>query len=79
MQLSFSRGFSHGFLDGTNHKVLVRGDYSKKRGLFLGRVAVVTGSGVQIACSTEVKPGDGVVFDGDDRRQVPEQGEESRG
>src|SRR5262249_10984250 len=31
MQLSFSRGFSHGFLDGTNHKVLVRGDHAKKR------------------------------------------------
>ena len=74
MQLSFSRGFSHGFLDGNNHKVLVRGDYAKKRGLFLGRVAAVTGSGVQFSCSTHLKPGDGVVFDGDDRRGVPEQG-----
>ena len=37
MQLSFSRGFSHGFLDGNNHKVLVRGDYAKKRGILLGR------------------------------------------
>ena len=36
MQLSFSRGFSHGFLDGNNHKVLVRGDYAKKRGIPLG-------------------------------------------
>ena len=26
MELSFSRGFSHGFLDGNNHKVLVLGD-----------------------------------------------------
>ena len=31
MELSFSRGFSHGFFDGNNHKVLVRGDYAKKR------------------------------------------------
>ena len=38
MELSFSRGFSHGFLDGNDHKVLVRGDYAKKRGIFLGRV-----------------------------------------
>ena len=38
MQLSFSRGFSHGFLDGNNHKVLVRGDYAKKRGILLGVV-----------------------------------------
>ena len=33
------RGFSHGFLDGTNHKVLVRGDHAKKRGILLGRCA----------------------------------------
>ena len=37
MEMTFSRGFSHGFLDGNNHKVLVRGDYAKKRGVFLGR------------------------------------------
>ena len=42
MQLSFSRGFSHGFLDGNNHKVLVRGDYAKKRGILLGVVESVT-------------------------------------
>ena len=42
MQLSFSRGFSHGFLDGTNHKVLVRGDYAKKRGILLGVVEAIT-------------------------------------
>ena len=45
MELSFSRGFSHGFLDGNNHKVLVRGDYAKKRGIFLGRVEAVAGGG----------------------------------
>ncbi len=39
MELSFSRGFSHGFFDGNNHKVLVRGDYAKKRGVFVGEVA----------------------------------------
>ena len=74
MELSFSRGFSHGFLDGTNHKVLVRGDYAKKRGIFLGRVDSITGAGVRLNCSTAVKPGDGVVFDGDDLEGVPEQG-----
>jgi len=47
MELSFSRGFSHGFLDGVNHKVLVRGDYAKKRGVFLGRVASVTAAGLR--------------------------------
>src|SRR5271157_4207793 len=51
MQLSFSRGFSHGFLDGNNHKVLVRGDYAKKRGIFVGRVESVSIAGVVISCS----------------------------
>ncbi|MGZ3433549.1 MAG: DUF3656 domain-containing U32 family peptidase, partial [Isosphaeraceae bacterium] len=74
MQLSFSRGFSHGFLDGNNHKVLVRGDYAKKRGIFVGRVESVSIAGVVISCSTIVKPGDGVVFDGDDVAGVAEQG-----
>jgi putative protease len=74
MQLSFSRGFSHGFLDGNNHKLLVRGDYAKKRGVLLGEVAAVAGTGVRLTPSTTIKPGDGVVFDGSEREGVPEQG-----
>jgi U32 family peptidase len=74
MQLSFSRGFSHGFLDGNNHKVLVRGDYAKKRGIPLGRVGAVTKSGVRLTPAAVVKPGDGLVFDGDDSSGRREQG-----
>ncbi len=48
MQLSFSRGFSHGFLDGTNHKVLVRGDHAKKRGILIGEVESIGGAGVRL-------------------------------
>ena len=66
MQLSFSRGFSHGFLDGNNHKVLVRGDYAKKRGIALGVVESLTSAGVRLSVSAPVKPGDGLVFDGDE-------------
>ena len=66
MELSFSRGFSHGFLDGNNHKVLVRGDYAKKRGIDLGVVESVTGAGVRLTVKAPVKPGDGLVFDGDE-------------
>ncbi len=51
MQLSFSRGFSHGFLDGNNHKVLVRGDYAKKRGILLGAVEAVTSAGVRLTAA----------------------------
>jgi putative protease len=74
MEMSFSRGFSHGFFDGNDHKVLVRGDYAKKRGIFVGRVASVHGERVRIALSARLKPGDGVVFDGDDPAGIPEQG-----
>jgi putative protease len=74
MELSFSRGFSHGFLDGTNHKVLVRGDRAKKRGIFVGTVEAVTRKGVRLALAAPVKSGDGLVFDGDDARGLPEQG-----
>ncbi len=74
MQLSFSRGFSHGFLDGTNHKVLVRGDYAKKRGIALGVVQSIVGAGVRLSSAAPIKPGDGVVFDGDESTGRPEQG-----
>ncbi|MDR3635607.1 MAG: DUF3656 domain-containing protein [Isosphaeraceae bacterium] len=74
LELSFSRGFSHGFLDGNNHKVLVRGDHAKKRGIFLGRVTAVAGSRIRVDLAAPVKAGDGVVFDGDEAAGVPEQG-----
>ncbi|AMV38448.1 DUF3656 domain-containing protein [Planctomyces sp. SH-PL62] len=74
MEMSFSRGFSHGFLDGPDHKILVRGDYAKKRGVPLGAVEDVGRAGVRMRLATGVKPGDGLVFDGDDETGVPEQG-----
>jgi putative protease len=74
MEMSFSRGFSHGFLDGNNHKVLVRGDYAKKRGVRIGHVVAVVGEAVRIEAEAPIRPGDGVVFDGDDAAGVPEQG-----
>ena len=74
MELSFSRGFSHGFLDGDNHKVLVRGDHAKKRGIFVGRVDAVVGDRVHLDLHAPVKRGDGLVFDGNDEAGVPEQG-----
>jgi putative protease len=74
MELSFSRGFSHGFLDGNDHKVLVRGDYGKKRGIFLGRVTGVLGTAIRLDLAAPVKPGDGLVFDGDEAAGLSEQG-----
>ena len=74
MELSFSRGFSHGFFDGNNHKVLVRGDYAKKRGVFVGEVAAVVGSRIRLDLAAPVKPGDGLVFDGDESAGRPRAG-----
>ena len=74
MEMTFSRGFSHGFLDGTDHKVLVQGDYAKKRGVFLGTVAAVIGDRVRLDLAAPIKPGDGVVFDGSESLGVDEQG-----
>jgi U32 family peptidase len=74
MEMTFSRGFSSGFLEGNDHKKLVRGDYAKKRGVFLGTVKAIRGQRVSIDLAGPVKPGDGVVFDGEEARHVPEQG-----
>ena len=74
MELSFSRGFSHGFLDGNNHKILVRGDYAKKRGVFVGTVESVVSGRLRVNLASPVKPGDGLVLDAIDASNAPEQG-----
>ena len=75
MELSFSRGFSPGWLQGCDHKMLAPGLSSAKRGLFVGEVHATGKDWVQIrgpspeqksstlptAVST-VKPGDGVAI-----------------
>jgi U32 family peptidase len=79
MELSFSRGFSHGWLEGCDHKMLVPGLSSAKRGVLLGtvkgvrkgRVVVNVGQDSNLSKKTGqvairsygVKRGDGVVFD----------------
>jgi putative protease len=73
MELSFSRGFSPGWLGGCDHKMLVPGLSSAKRGVLLGRVCEVRRGRVAVELSAEVKRGDGVVFEGD-RAARQEQG-----
>src|SRR5262249_23751662 len=69
---SFSRGFTHGFLDGVNHQVLVEGRFPKNRGVRIGTVSEVLRDSVVVAVDPTLsgiggelplKPGDGVVFD----------------
>jgi U32 family peptidase len=64
---TFSRGLTHGFLDGVNHQLLVRGRFPKSRGNRVGRV-VGFGNGDVLIEPTEklahlIKPGDGLLFD----------------
>ena len=62
---SFSRGFTHGFLDGPDHQHLDQGSFSKKRGIQVGKVLAHTPNGISITLlpGRQVKAGDGVVFD----------------
>lgn len=68
MELSFSRGFSPGWLRGCDHKMLVPGKSSAKRGVLLGTVRRVErdrrgGSRAFVELAASVKRGDGVMFD----------------
>ena len=61
---SFSRGFSHGFLDGPDHQELVHARFPKSRGVRVGCVVGRTATGVLVApAGQSIKSGDGVVFD----------------
>jgi putative protease len=63
MELSFSRGFSPGWLGGCDHKMLVPATSSAKRGVRLGAVVAVRGERVTVDLVTGIKRGDGVAFE----------------
>jgi len=67
MELSFSRGFSPGWLEGCDHKRLVPARSSAKRGVRLGTVLGVRSGRVLVELAVGlaggVKRGDGVAFD----------------
>ncbi|MBC7852938.1 MAG: U32 family peptidase, partial [Pirellulaceae bacterium] len=63
MELSFSRGFSPGWLKGNDHKMLVPAVSSSKRGVLLGTVREVRRERVVVELAGSVKRGDGVSFD----------------
>ncbi|MEF3305432.1 DUF3656 domain-containing U32 family peptidase [Paenibacillus sp. GYB003] len=73
LQQSFSRGFTYGFLKGTNNKQLVDGTFPKSRGVFLGRVKQLLKDGVVCELEAPLKRGDGIVFDAGDPTK-PEEG-----
>jgi len=67
IEQSFSRGFTHGFLDGVDHQNLVHGQSPKSRGLRVGSVVGRTRAGLVVAMdgpgAAGLKPGDGIVID----------------
>ena len=72
MELSFSRGFSPGWLEGNDHKRLVPGESSAKRGIGLGEVLEVTADRIKIHVSATVRLGDGIAIE--DTNGRPTQG-----
>lgn len=72
MQMSFSRGFSTGWLDGTDHPLLTHGRFGKKRGVLVGRI-VRCGEGwaeLDALPAIPLAAGDGFVIDaGQDRNR----------
>jgi U32 family peptidase len=64
MEMTFSRGFYSGWLNGVNHQELVGARFGKKRGPYVGRVAGVGKDWVMVdAMECPLKAGDGIVFD----------------
>lgn len=56
MSLSYTRGFSDGFLGGSDHQTLVEGRFPKHRGVFVGVVVRIAGDSVFVRDSAEGRP-----------------------
>ena len=65
LELSFSRGLSTGWLEGIDHRALVHGRWSKKRGPRIGVLEhwEPQGGWWTLATGEALKPGDGLVFE----------------
>jgi U32 family peptidase len=74
LQQSFSRGFTYGFLKGTNNKQLLDGTFPKSRGVYLGRVKQILPDAVMCELEAPLKRGDGIVFDAGDPTKKEEGG-----
>ena len=72
LEMAFSRGLSTGWFRGIDNQELVHGRYGTKRGMFLGKVTQIERDGIAVRLESDVKPGDGIVFD----FGSPEDGEE---
>ena len=64
LEMSFSRGLSPGWLEGCNHKRLVPGLSSAKRGVRIGQVVSLRGEKLLVDLSSPIARGDGIVLEG---------------
>jgi len=65
MEMSFSRGFTPGWLEGNDHKRLSPGLSSAKRGVKVGTVVRRKGSRLLVDLAMPLAKGDGIVLEGD--------------
>jgi len=63
MELSFSRGFSPGWIEGNDHKRLVPGIHSAKRGIRLGEVIEVKKDRLGVRINAPLSLGDGLAIE----------------
>jgi putative protease len=73
LEMTFSRGLSPGWFKGIDNRSLVHARFGTKRGVFLGTVERVDDEAVTLRLESQLKPGDGVVFDAG-RPDAPEEG-----
>ena len=76
LEMAFSRGLSSGWLEGINHRSLVHGRWSKKRGPLVGQLLQTDRAGwLQIRSRDGIRPGQGLVLErlSDDPLQPPEE------
>ena len=62
MELSFSRGFSPGWIEGNDHKRLVPGLQSAKRGIELGTIIETDQDQIKLWIDADVRLGDGLAI-----------------
>lgn len=63
LEMTFSRGLTPGWLQGTNHPALVHARFGKKRGALLGIVERVGPDWIELDREALAMPEDGIVFD----------------
>ncbi|NKB75220.1 MAG: U32 family peptidase [Synechococcus sp. s2_metabat2_7] len=72
LELGFSRGLSTGWLRGIDHRALVHGRWSKKRGPVIGELVRVEAKGwLVMQCTESPRNGQGLVLEASDRQDDP--------